>query len=177
MSRVDARFPIGRFVAPPVFDADAAVTYRETIRMLPAALEAAVAGLADPQLDTPYRTGGWTVRQVVHHLADSHLNAYTRTRLGLTGRTPTVCPYDEAAWAELPDARHAPIATSLHILDGLHARWSRLLETFESEQWERAIIHPEHEAPLALWAVAALYAWHGRHHVGHIQTLRDREGW
>ncbi|MEO8478833.1 MAG: YfiT family bacillithiol transferase [Gemmatimonadota bacterium] len=177
MSRTDPRYPIGRFVPPPVFDADVIVSHREAIRALPDALRTAVDGLVERHLDTPYRSGGWTVRQVVHHLADSHLNAYTRMRLGATEQAPTIRPYDEVAWAELPDARESPIAPSVLLLDGLHARWSSLLASFDAAMWQRTVIHPEHDLPLTLWTVAALYAWHGRHHVAHIRTLRDREGW
>lgn len=177
MSRVDARYPIGRFVAPPAFDMDTITAYREAIRVVPDATRAAVEGLVDQQLDTPYRTGGWSVRQVVHHLADSHLNAYARMRLGVTEDSPTIRPYDEGAWAELPDARQAPIMPSLLMLDGLHARWALLLDGLAPESWGRQIIHPEHEEPFTLWSMAAMYAWHGRHHVAHIRTLRDREGW
>lgn len=177
MSQADPRYPIGRFVAPPAFDADGVVSHREAIRDLPDALRATVDGLVDQQLDTPYRIGGWTVRQVVHHLADSHINAYTRMRLGATELVPTIRLYDEKLWAELPDARESPLAPSLVLLDGLHARWSALLVRFDASMWQRTLIHPERDSPLALWTMAALYAWHGRHHVAHVRTLRDREGW
>ncbi len=140
------------------------------------ALRSAVKGLSDPQLDTPYRPGGWTVRQVVHHVPDSHLNSYTRVRLALTEDEPTIKPYLEDRWAELQDARSAPVEVSLRLLECLHARWIGLFRSLDEAQWKRTFRHPE-LGVVSLEKNAALYAWHGRHHVGHIMALRERMGW
>jgi uncharacterized damage-inducible protein DinB len=153
------------------------VAAQETLAELPVRLRAAIAGLGDAQLDTPYREDGWTVRQLVHHIPDSHLNAYCRFRLALTEHTPTIKPYQEALWAELPDARTMPVGPSIELVDGLHRRWLGLMQDMTPEQWERAFVHPEHPRPMTLWQTAALYAWHSRHHVAHITSLRDRKGW
>ena len=140
-------------------------------------MRGAVDGLSDAQLDTPYRPGGWTVRQVVHHLPDSHLNAYTRCRLALTEASPTIRPYDEARWAELPDARSAPVAVSLALLDALHMRWGLLLSQLGTDDWSRTFNHPEHRRLISLDEVLAMYAWHGEHHVAHVTRLRERMKW
>ena len=148
-----------------------------TIARTPDDMRSAVAGLTPDQLDTPYRPEGWTVRQVVHHVPDSHLNAYTRFKLALTEDTPTIKPYDEARWAELSDSHDTPIETSLTLLRALHDRWVRLLRAMKADDFLRRLNHPEWEAPLSLDAMLALYAWHGPHHVGHITSLRRRMGW
>lgn len=132
--------------------------------------------MCDGQLDTPYRPGGWTVRQVVHHLADSHLNSYQRFRLALTERSPLIKPYDETAWAELPDAKTAPIAVSLSLLDGLHARWIALLRSLDEDGFARTFRHPELGEKRLDWTLG-LYAWHSRHHLAHIRNLRQRMDW
>jgi hypothetical protein len=170
------RYPAGRFT--PIRDSTPADRARwiDEIRTAPAAIRRAVEGLDDPQLDTPYRDGGWTVRQVVHHLPDSHLNAYTRFRLALTESEPTIRPYDEARWAELEDARTAPVEPSLRLLEALHDRWTRLLDSLPEEAWSRTLHHPE-SGVLDLDRLLQLYAWHGRHHVAHVTTLRERRGW
>jgi hypothetical protein len=147
------------------------------IAAAPAALRAAVAGLSDAQLDTPYRPGGWTVRQVVHHVPDSHLNAYVRIRLALTEDTPTIKPYEEARWAELPDARTLPIEVSLALLEGLHARWVGLLGGLGPADGARQFHHPEHGRLITVDELIAMYAWHGEHHVAHVTSLRARNGW
>ena len=149
----------------------------ERIAAMPGRLRAAVAGLDGAQLDTPYRPGGWTVRQVVHHVPDSHLNAYTRFRLALTEDTPTIKPYEEARWAELPDARSAPPELSLMLLDALHARWVALLGTLGPVEGARAVRHPEHDRLLTVDELLAMYAWHGEHHTAHITALRGLMGW
>jgi hypothetical protein len=146
------------------------------IEQLPARLRAAVAGLDDRQLDTPYRVDGWTVRQVVHHLADSHINALVRLKLALTESHPTIKPYDENAWAVLPDVR-MPIAVSLAILDGVHARMVIILRSLTPEQIQRTFMHPEHGKVMTVSYLVQNYAWHGRHHVAHITSLRTRQGW
>jgi uncharacterized damage-inducible protein DinB len=172
----DPRYPIGRFEVPTdVTDADRAALV-DQIAALPGEIRQVVAGLDDSKLDTPYRDGGWTVRQVVHHVPDSHLNAYTRFKLALTEPTPTIKTYEEARWAELPEARSAPIAVSLALLDALHERWVLLLRVLAPGQFTRAFRHPE-MGLMTLNQQVALYAWHGRHHLAHIQALRNRMGW
>ncbi len=172
----DLRYPIGRFERTDHVNAAQRATWIDAVAAAPAKLRRAVAGLSDAQLDTPYRPGGWTVRQVVHHVPDSHLNAYVRFRLGLTEDAPTITTYDEARWAELPDARTLPPAVSLSLLETLHERWVTLLHGLDDEQFSRTITHPE-MGQLPLDVLLALYAWHGAHHVAHITALREREGW
>lgn len=171
------RYPVGSFR----FDGDADPRTRarriDEIAATPSHLRQAVEGLAAAQLDTPYRPGGWTVRQVVHHLPDSHLNAYVRIRLALTEEEPTIRPYEEARWAELPDARSGPIEPSLALLESLHERWLLLLRELGPSDFERRFRHPEHNRMFGLDEVIAMYAWHGRHHVAHITSLRRRMGW
>ena len=172
----DLRYPIGPFRRP---EAVSAADRREAINQieaLPQALRDAVEGLTDVQLDTPYRPGGWTVRQTVHHVADSHANAYVRFRLALTEEEPTIKPYEEARWAELPDARTAPLALSLDLLNALHNRWVRLLRSLEGDDdvWQRRWHNPE-TGSLTLAEALAQYAWHGQHHTAHITALRERE--
>jgi uncharacterized damage-inducible protein DinB len=173
----DLRYPVGKFR----FDGEVTDARRrgwiDEIEATPARLRAAVARLSAAQFDTAYRPGGWTVRQVVHHLPDSHLNAYTRFKLALTEDTPTIKPYDEARWAELPDGRSGPIEPSLALLDAVHQRWVLLLRQLSADQFARAFFHPEHGRALTLNEVLALYAWHGRHHVAHITALRQRMRW
>jgi uncharacterized damage-inducible protein DinB len=147
-----------------------------TLAELPEAMRAAVAGLNDPQLDTPYREGGWTVRQLVHHVADSHGQMAGRVKLALTEDNPTIKPYDEKGWAELPDARTLPVEPSLAILDGLHLRLLVILRSLSEEQWARTYVHPE-RGPMTLAQTLALYDWHSRHHVAHVTQLRKRMGW
>jgi hypothetical protein len=145
------------------------------IATLPMTLRAAVRGLSDAQLDTPYRPGGWTVRQVVHHVADSHMNAFVRLKLALTEENPTVKPYDEKAFANLADQR-LPVDVSLLLLDGLHARWTAVLTPLTPEQFGRPLYHPE-IGPITVDYLVQTYGWHSRHHVAHITRLREREGW
>jgi hypothetical protein len=172
----DLRYPVGRFVRR----ADSAAVDRtgwiEDIRSAPGQLRDALRGLDDSRLDTPYREGGWTVRQVVHHLPDSHMNAYIRFRLTLTEEEPTIRPYAEALWAELPDASSAPIDISLDLLDALHRRLVLLLESLGPADWGRRLRHPENGV-LDLDTLLQMYAWHGRHHVAHITGLRERMEW
>ncbi len=174
-SEQDLRYPIGRSDMTTPLAAGVRAQRIDAIATLPAQLRLAVAGLSDEQLDTPYRPGGWTVRQTVHHVADSHMNAFVRFRLGLTEDNPTIKPYDEKAWSELPD-RRLPIEVSLRLLDGLHERWVHLLRAQPGSAFERLIFHPEN-GPMTLDAMVSLYAWHGRHHTAHITSLRDRQGW
>ncbi len=172
----DPRYPIGSFT--PVLPATPALRHAsvEAIAALPERLRAAVAGLADPQLDTPYRDGGWTVRQVVHHLADSHMNGFIRVKLALTEDQPTIKPYDETAWARLADAR-LPIDVSLNLIDALHRRWAAIYAAMTPADFDRPFVHPELGSPQTLDRHVQNYAWHGRHHVAHITALRRRAGW
>jgi len=173
---VDPRYPVGKFQPPAqVTEADRETLIRQ-IEEAPARLREAVAGLTLEELNTPYREGGWTVRQVVHHVPDSHMNSYVRFRLALTEDEPTIKPYMEDLWAELPDARSAPIDLSLGLLESLHKRWVTLLRSLTPEQWKRQFRHPE-LGVVPLDRNLALYAWHGRHHVAHITSLRERMGW
>ncbi len=174
---IDLRYPIGRFTWPTSLSPAERNTAIEAIAQTPSALRGAIAGLNDAQLDTPYRPDGWTVRQVVHHVPDSHLNAYTRFKLALTEDNPTIKPYDEGAWAELADGKSKLIEQSLSLLEGLHARWTFLLERMKPADFERRMKHPEHDRVLTLDMLTGMYAWHGRHHVAHITGLRDRQGW
>jgi hypothetical protein len=173
----DLRYPIGQFRYPEEPDQHQREQWVEEIAATPANLRAAVAGLSPHQLDTPYRDKGWTVRQVVHHLPDSHLNAYTRMKLALTEDVPVIKPYAEARWAELPDGRAAPIELSLNLLEGLHHRWVFLLRQLTPADFRRQFRHPEHGRLFELQETLALYAWHGRHHVAHIASLRRRMAW
>ncbi len=172
----DLRYPIGKFTYNGQLTGDQKRALLDEIAQTPADLRAAVKGLSDAQLDTPYRPGGWTIRQVIHHVPDSHLNSYVRFKLALTEDEPTIKPYAEDRWAELPDTKATPIEISLTLLESLHDRWVRLLRSLTPEDWKRAFRHPE-MGPMTLEKTLALYAWHGRHHVAHITALRQREGW
>jgi hypothetical protein len=172
----DLRYPIGKFTYEGPLTEDQRRTSLDDIAQTPAKLRAAVKNLSEPQLDTPYRPGGWTVRQVVHHVPDSHLNAYVRFKLALTENEPTIKPYAEDRWAELADTKATPPEVSLTLLESLHDRWMRLLRSMTPEQWKRTFRHPE-LGPMTLEKTLALYAWHGRHHVAHVTNLRAREGW
>jgi hypothetical protein len=145
----------------------------------PAALRASIAGLTEAQTESPYRPGGWTVRQVIHHVPESHMNAYVRYKLALTEDTPTIKPYNEAEWAKTPDVASTPIEVSLTMLDVLHDRWVRLLRAMSDADFARGYLHPEFpkEGPIPLSGMLALYAWHGKHHTAHITRLRERMGW
>jgi uncharacterized damage-inducible protein DinB len=172
----DLRYPVGRFekvtsISPELRRAAIAV-----IAEAPARLREAVRGLTDAQLDTPYRPDGWTVRQVLHHVPDSHMNAFIRLKLGLTENNPTVKPYNEAAWAMLEDARSTPVETSLALMDALHDRWVRVLEAMTPDDFARTVMHPENGS-MTLDQVLGVYEWHSRHHVAHITALRSRNGW
>ncbi|MDQ6829247.1 MAG: putative metal-dependent hydrolase [Gemmatimonadota bacterium] len=172
----DLRFPIGKFAVPAAYTPELRAGFIDDIARTPAKLRAAVAGLSDAQLETPYRPDGWTVRQVVHHVPDSHLNAFVRFKLGLTEDEPTIKPYAEDRWAELVDGRTGPIEPSLTLLEALHVRWSTLLRAMTPQDFARQINHPESgKAPLDRFL--ALYSWHGKHHVAHITALRERQGW
>ena len=171
------RFPLGRFdPKAPSPDAAARAAAIASIAATPARMRSAVAGLTAAQLDTPYREGGWTARQVVHHVPDSHMNAYVRFKLTLTEDKPAIKSYREAEWAKLADTRDAPIETSLMLLEALHTRWDALLRSMSDAQFARTMIHPEW-GELDLGFMLRLYEWHGRHHPAHITGLRNRMGW
>jgi hypothetical protein len=173
---MDLRYPIGPFEFTGPLNDDQRLAFIDQIEETPARMRAAVAGLADEQLDTPYRPEGWTVRQVVHHVPESHLNSYVRFKLAITEEEPTIKPYFEDRWAQLDDAHMAPVALSLDLLDALHGRWVWFLRSLKGKDFERRFQHPE-LGTASLAKNLALYAWHGRHHVAHITTLRDRNGW
>ena len=176
MAEIDElRYPVGKFQAPAASTPDLRAAQIETLRRLPERLRAVVSGLDDSQLNTPYRDSGWTVRQVVHHFADSHANSYVRLKLALTEDWPTIKPYDEARWANLPDS-HVAIEPSLLFVDGLHQRMVAVLESMTEADFERGFNHPE-RGRMTLAANLALYEWHSRHHVAHIARLRERMGW
>jgi uncharacterized damage-inducible protein DinB len=170
------RFPIGRLGFDPDVTPDKRRAFIRQIADTPSALGAAIAGLDDQQLDTPYRQEGWTVRQVVHHLPDSHMNAYIRFKLALTEDNPTIKPYDEAAWARIADTARTPPDVSLQLLEALHRRWVVLLDSLQPSEFARPVQHPE-SGPLTVDRLLQIYAWHGRHHVAHITELKRREGW
>jgi uncharacterized damage-inducible protein DinB len=173
----DPRYPVGPFQRRDELSADERRTMLDEIAATPARMREAIAGLSNEQLDTPYREGGWTVRQVVHHVPDSHLNAYIRLKLALTESEPVIRPYDESTWAELPDSRDTPIDVSLSLLESLHARWITLFRSMQPEDFRRTLRHPEHDGVLTVDWLVAMYAWHGRHHTSHITSLRERMGW
>jgi uncharacterized damage-inducible protein DinB len=170
------RYPIGKFSRPSALSPQDHKAAIATLAALPENLRSAVSGLSPQQLDTPYREGGWTVRQLVHHVADSHLNAYARIRLALTEDWPTIKPYDQNLWAELPDARTAPVEVSLELLDALHRRLTLLLSSLTEAEWQRGYVHPE-GGRQTVTQVLALYDWHSRHHVAHVTELRKRMRW
>jgi hypothetical protein len=173
---MDPRYPIGKFAWPETVTPGMRAVFVEDIAATPARLREAVRGLTDQQLDTPYREGGWTVRQVVHHVADSHLNMYVRLRLALTEEVPTIKPYDENKWAGLHDAKTLPVEVSLQLLESLHHRWVALMRSMPEGDFSRTFRHPEH-GEVRLDKITAMYAWHGKHHAAHITGLRDRMSW
>lgn len=170
-------YPIGKFQKPETITSDIIQGWINDIEQLPEQLAMAVHGLSDAQLDTPYRPGGWTVRQVVHHLVDSHVNCYIRFKLALTEDTPTIRPYNEKFWAELPEAKSAPLDFSLDFLAAIHKRWVLVLRSMSAEDMKRKFYHPEDEVYVALETAIGSYHWHGRHHLAHIERLKEREGW
>lgn len=172
----DPRYPIGKYQRREILTPDERKSMIEQIAATPARMREAVRGLTPQQLETRYRDGGWTLRQVVHHVPDSHLNSYVRFKLALTEDVPMIKGYDEAAWAELSDSRDTPIETSLDMLDSLHDRWVRLLRSMSDRDFQRKLNHSEH-GPISLDALLGLYAWHGRHHTAHITSTRERERW
>jgi uncharacterized damage-inducible protein DinB len=176
MLTTDLRYPIGDYVAKEYSD-----TLKEEwladIKFLPILLEQAVANLDTFQLETPYRDGGWTVQQLVHHVADSHMNAYCRFKLGYTEVAPIIRPYEEKEWATTPEIAHVPINMSITLLHALHARWHEFLTRLTMTDWQRTVYHPGHQKEFSLWHLLGMYAWHGKHHTAHITGLRERMGW
>jgi uncharacterized damage-inducible protein DinB len=172
----DLRYPVGKFHYEGPLSDEQKRAFLDDIEQTPAKLRAAVAGLSEKQLDTPYRPEGWTVRQVVHHMPDSHMNSYVRFKLALTEDEPTIKPYAEDRWAELADSQSTPIEVSLTLLESMHNRWVRLLRSLTPEEWKRTFRHPD-LGPMTLEKTLALYAWHGKHHVAHITELRKRMAW
>jgi uncharacterized damage-inducible protein DinB len=172
----DPRYPIGKYQPQP-YSEQQKKEWLADIQFLPEEVERAILNLDAAQLHTPYREGGWTVQQLVHHIADSHMNAYIRFRLGLTEDNPTIKPYDENEWVRLADIDTVPINVSLTLLHALHQRMLATIKDLTPEQWERKITHPEHGREMTLWFLLGLYAWHGRHHTAHITTLRANKGW
>ena len=173
---MDLRYPIGPFQFDGQPSESQLKQFISDIEQAPARFRAALAGLSEPQLDTPYRPGGWTVRQVTHHVPESHMNAYVRMKLALTEDNPTIKPYDEARWAETPDVRNTPVAVSLALLEALHQRWVTLLTALGPTDFARTLVHPE-SGSWTIGRYVAPYAWHGKHHVAHITTLREHMGW
>ena len=172
----DPRYPIGKFNYEGAPNEQQRQKLIEDIAQTPAALRAAVKGLSPEQIETPYREGGWTVRQVVHHVPESHMNAYIRFKLALTEDEPTIKPYEEDRWAKLPDVQITPLEVSLSLMELLHDRWVRVLKAIKPEEWKRTFKHPE-LGVVSLEKNLCLYSWHGRHHVAHITELRKRMNW
>lgn len=172
---MDPRYPIGKFEMPASVTPEIRRQAMDEIASTPVKMRAAVKGLNDAQLDTPYREGGWTVRQVVHHVSDSHMNALIRLKLALTEENPTIKPYNETAWAGLADAK-MPLDASQTLLDSVHARWDRVWRSLKQEDFARKLVHPDHGQRTIDWLLFD-YEWHGRHHTAHITELRKRKGW
>ncbi|MFN2440609.1 MAG: YfiT family bacillithiol transferase [Chitinophagaceae bacterium] len=172
----DLRYPIGEYI-PEVFSETIKDQWLWDIKFLPTAMEAAINNLDEHQLKTPYRDGGWTVHQLVHHVADSHINAYCRFKLGYTEKNPTIRTYEEKLWAGTTDVQNLPVNISITLLHALHARWYEFLKNFLDDDWEKTIYHPEHKKRLTLWYLLGMYSWHGLHHTAHITGMRLRKGW
>lgn len=171
------RYPLGRFTTPAGYSADSITQWINSISALPMWMDACIENLDVYQLETPYRPGGWTVQQVVHHVADSHMNAYIRLKLALTENNPTIAPYKEELWAEMTDSQNVPVNISVTLLHALHRRMVVILKSMKEDDYTRTYYHPEHKRSFPLWEMIALYAWHGRHHAEHIRNLRERMGW
>ncbi len=172
----DIQYPTGKYQTKP-FSQKQKDEWLLDIKFLPAELELAVQNLDEHQLQTPYRDGGWTVHQLVHHIADSHMNAYIRFRLGLTENNPTIKPYDQDAWVFLNDVKTLPINISITLLHALHKRWTTTLEVLEDDTWQRTVYHPEQQKEITLWFLLGMYAWHSKHHLAHITNLKERHHW
>lgn len=173
---IDHRYPIGKYEPQPYSD-ELKEEWLADIKFLPQAIEQAIINLDEAQLQTLYRDGGWTVHQLVHHVADSHINAYCRFKLGITEENPTICTYDEKLWATTTDVQHLPVNISLTLLHALHQRWYEFLKNFTEEDFQRTVYHPEYKKEFTLWQLFGMYAWHSKHHVAHITALRERKNW
>jgi uncharacterized damage-inducible protein DinB len=173
---MDLRYPIGKYEPQPYSDRQKR-EWLQDIQFLPGMVEQAIENMDEKQLNTPYRDGGWTIKQVVHHIADSHINAYMRFKLGLTEDNPTIKPYEEAAWANLADVQQVPINISITLLYTLHTRWHAAILNLGRAEWDRTVFHPESKKQMSLWYLLGSYAWHGRHHVAHITSLKERKNW
>jgi hypothetical protein len=171
------QYPIGRYEKPASYTPGLLKEWTAVIRALPAWLDVSIENLDEDQLKVPYRPGGWSIQQVIHHVADSHMNAYVRLKLALTEDNPTVKPYSESAWAQLPDVTTVPVNISVTLLHALHRRMAALLDQLSEEEWQRTYYHPEHMRNFPIWEVVAMYAWHSRHHTAHIMGLRERMNW
>ena len=172
----DPRYPIGKYEPKP-FSEDQKNKWLADILFLPEEIERAILNLDQAQLLTPYREGGWTVQQLVHHVADSHMNAYIRFKLAITEDNPTIKPYEEKAWALLADVSIVPINVSITLLHALHQRWYIAIKDLTNADWNKTVFHPEQKKEISVWFLLGLYAWHGKHHVAHILTLRENKGW
>lgn len=172
----DLRYPIGHYEPKP-FSESQKQQWLADIKFLPNVIESAISNLDEKQLHTPYREGGWTVHQLVHHIADSHMNAYIRFKLGYTEENPTIKPYEEKLWAQTSDVTNLPVNVSITLLFALHQRWHEFLTSFQDEDWNKTVFHPEHKKEMTLWFLLGMYAWHGRHHAAHINNLRQRNNW
>jgi hypothetical protein len=177
--QIDLRYPIGKdhSYSDNEYKEEVKQSHLLDIQHCPGLLEKAVLNLDEHQLNMPYRDGGWTIKQVVHHVPDSHIQAYVRFKLALTEDNPTIKPYDEVGWANLSDSQDVPINISLTLLHALHSRWVQLMKKMKEKDWQRTIYHPEHKRTITLWNLLGSYAWHGKHHAAHITTLRERMGW
>jgi hypothetical protein len=177
----ELRYPIGKENEQPEYNKAFAESLKSRlindIKVLPSSLDFAIQNLDDVQLQTPYRPGGWTVHQLIHHIADSHINAYTRFKLGLTENNPVIKPYDQDGWGILPDVQKLPVNISITLLHALHLRWCRCMEDMSEMQWYRTVYHPERKIQLSLWELLKSYSWHSRHHTAHILKLRERMKW
>ncbi len=172
----DLRYPIGKYIPQP-FSNQQKEQWLLDVLFLPKAVEMAIENLDEAQLQMPYRPNGWTLVQLVHHIADSHLNAYTRFKLGLTEENPTIKPYDENAWSLLNDVQNVPINVSITLLHAVHERWYAAIKNLTDEQWQRTVVHPEHGKTMTLYFLLGMYAWHGKHHTAHITSLKERNNW
>ncbi|HQU56739.1 MAG: putative metal-dependent hydrolase [Chitinophagaceae bacterium] len=174
---IDYRYPIGKYEPQP-FSIEQKIEWMAEIKFLPTHIENALLNLDESQLKTPYRDGGWTIHQLIHHIADSHMNAFLRFKLGLTEDNPTIKPYAQDQWAEMADVQKIPVNISVTLLHALHLRWHELLKYVSDDEWNNCTVyHPEHKKTLRLWYLLGMYAWHCKHHVAHITALRERKGW